>query len=406
MTKFHVTALDADGNRSEETVEAADRFAAYHTMRERGLSIVSFKEEEKKGVLAFTSTWGFSQRISLDEKVLFARNLAAMLEAGLTVSRALAVMERQTGNSEMKAILETLIADVKRGSTLSAALAPFQRIFSSLMISMVHAGEESGKLAGSLRVVATQMDRASALGKRVKGALIYPSVVIVAMFAIGVLMLVYVVPTLASTFEKLGTGLPASTRFIVAASSFLVENAFLAAAATLLVAAAVYLFLRSAPGKRASDWTVIHLPVIKGIVVETDCARTARTLASLLSSGVDVVSSLSITRDIVGNSYFKDVLAEAGATVVKGAPLSGAFARHPELYPPLFSEMIAVGEETGQLSRLLEETASFYEESVERDTKNLSTIIEPILILLVGAMVAFFAISMISPIYSISSSIG
>ena len=147
------------------------------------------------------------------------------------------------------------------------------------------------------------------------------------------------------------------------------------------------------------------MPIIKGLVIQTDCARTARTLASLLSSGVDVVSSLTITREVVGNHYFKNVLQEAGAAVVKGESLSGAFTKHSELYPPLFSEMIAVGEETGQLSRLLSETAAFYEEAVERDTKNLSAIIEPLLILLVGGLVAFFAISMIGPIYSLSNSI-
>jgi type IV pilus assembly protein PilC len=406
MPKFHVIALDAEGNRSEETVEAADRFAAYRIFRERGSTVVECKEQSRSGMLSLAFLWGFSQRISLDEKVVLARNLAAMLEAGLTVSRALAVVERQTGNRELKTILDTIIADVRKGSSFSVALAPFQHVFSPLMISMARAGEESGKLAESLRVVATQMDRASTLTKQIKGAMIYPAFVIAAMIVISILMLVYVVPTLAATFAQLGTALPPTTAFILAASTFLTTHAFFSVIVALFAATLIILSVHTALGRRAGDWTLLHLPIITGLVVETDCARTARTLASLLSSGVDVVSSLAITREVVGNRYFKNVLAEAGAAVVKGAPLSGAFAKHPELYPPLFSEMIAVGEETGQLSRMLAETAAFYEESVERNTKNLSAIIEPLLILLVGGLVALFAISMIGPIYSLSSSIG
>lgn len=405
MSKFRATTLDTEGNRSEETIDAADRFAAYNMLRERGLTVLAFQEEGRGKTFSFSLTWGLSSRISLDEKVIFVRNLAAMLDAGLTVSRALSVVERQTTNRELKAVVTTLIDDVKKGSTFSAALMPFQQIFSPLMISMARAGEESGKLAESLRVVATQMGRSSALSKQIKGALIYPSVVIVAMIVISILMLIYVVPTLAATFAQLGTALPPTTAFILAASSFLIDNAFVSFALMLLTIVVVVLFFRTRFGQRAADWTFLHLPIIAGLVIETDCARTARTLASLLSSGVDVVSSLAITREVVGNHYFKNVLADAGAAVVKGSPLSEAFAKHPELYPPMFSEMIAVGEETGQLSHLLAESAEFYEESVERNTKNLSAIIEPFLILVVGALVAFFAISMISPIYSLSSSL-
>lgn len=404
MPKFNAMVITAEGRRSEETLDAPDRFAAYRILRERGGTVFMLKEKGG-GIAALAALTGLMHRISMDEKVSVARNLAAMLEAGLTVSRALTVLDRQTKNQSLSEILKAIIADVKRGNAFSAALSPYERVFSPLMISMARAGEESGTLSSALRAVATQMERASTLEKRIRGALIYPSFVVVAMVGITILMLIYVVPTLASTFAQLNVALPWSTAFILAASSFFIHYSFAAAAVALLVAAGFWLFAHTEAGGKMIDWALLRIPVVGVLVMETDCARTSRTLASLLSSGVDVVSSLAITRDVVGNYFFKRALAETEMAVVKGVPLSDSFAKHPELYPPLLSEMIAVGEETGRLSELLGETATFYEDSVERSTKDLSSIIEPLLILLVGAMVGFFAISIIGPIYSLSNSI-
>ncbi len=403
--KFRFSAVTKDGDTYEEVLEASDRFAAYRDIRARGDRVVELAEESKSGFWSLSFLSGLFSSISLDEKVVLARNLAAMLEAGLTVSRALSVMERQSKNARMKAVVSALIADVKRGTTFSSALSKFERVFSPLFVSMARAGEESGKLAESLRVVALQMERASNLTKKIRGALIYPSIVITAMVAIGILMLIYVVPTLTQTFQELGTELPPTTEFVIFVSTFLTEHTLTSLGGIFLFIMLLIAFVRTTLGKRASDWLLLRIPVIGNLVVEINSARTARTLASLLSAGVDVMFSLTITRDVVSNHYFKNVLAEAEAAVTKGVPMSQSFAKHSELYPPLVSEMIAVGEETGRVSELLRETAEFYEDSVERQTKDLSTIIEPVLMLVIGAAVGFFAVSMISPIYQLSSSI-
>ncbi len=328
-----------------------------------------------------------------------------MLEAGLTSSRALAVMERQTKNTRLKSVIGALIADVKRGSTFSSALSKFTGVFSPLLVSMARAGEESGKLAGSLRVVATQMERASNLTKKIKGALIYPTIVLLAMVGIGILMLIFVVPTLTQTFQELGTELPPTTQAIIDVSNFLTNNTLLALALIGLVIGGLFAGARTSAGRAIFDWIFLHIPVINGIVMETNAARTARTLSSLLSAGVDVILSLTITRDVLENRYYKAVLMQAEADVTKGGQISLSFAAHPELYPPLVGEMIAVGEETGRLADLLKETAEFYEESVERETKDLSTIVEPFLMIIIGASVGFFALSMIAPIYSLSNAV-
>jgi len=403
--KFKVSIIGKDGEAYQEVIEAADRFAVYRDVRARGERVAELAEEKPAGAFSLESLNNIFQSVPLDEKVVFTRNLAAMLEAGLTASRALSVMERQTKNQAFKPVIGSLIAEVKRGSNFSSALAKFPNVFSSLMISMARAGEESGKLSESLRVVGTQMERASNLTKKVRGALIYPTIVLLAMIGIAVLMLIFVVPTLTQTFKELNTDLPPTTEGIIVVSNFLTEHTLIALTLMGLVVVGFMSLARTKAGKTALDWLFLHIPVISGLVQETNAARTARTLSSLLSAGVDVLLSLSITREVLESHYYKKVLLEAEANVTKGGQMSVSFAAYPKLYPPLVSEMIAVGEETGRLSDLLKETAEFYEESVERQTKDLSTIIEPFLMIIIGAGVGFFALSMIAPIYSLSNAI-
>ena len=405
MAKFRVTVSGKEGETTEEIVEAADRFAVYRDIRERGERVIEIREDIKIPFWSASFITEVLNPVSMDEKVVLTRNLAAMLEAGLTTSRALAVMERQTRNIHLKSVLGSLIGDVKRGSNFSSALARFPNIFSSLMVSMSRAGEESGKLSDSLRVVATQMERAANLTKKIRGALIYPTIVLIAMVGIGILMLIFVVPTLTQTFEELNTELPPTTQAIITVSNFLSAHTVLALGLIIGFFVAFGAAMRTKTGKKISDWLFLRIPIINGLIMETNAARTTRTLASLLSAGVDVVLSISITRDVIDNGFYKKVLAESEDAVTKGGQLSKIFEKYPHLYPPLVSEMIAVGEETGRLSDLLKETAGFYEDSVERQTKDLSTIVEPFLMLIIGAAVGFFALSMIAPIYSLSNAI-
>lgn len=406
MAKFKVSVAGKDGEKSQEVIEAVDRFAVYRDVRERGERVLEIEEETSTSqFLSSSFITSLLNPIALDDKVVLTRNLAAMLEAGLTTSRALSVMERQSKNPYFQSIIGSLIAEVKRGATLSSAFAKYPSVFSQLMISMTRAGEESGKLAESLRVVGTQMERASNLTKKVKGALIYPSIVLFAMVGIGILMLMFVVPTLTQTFRELGTELPPTTEAIIVASEFLANNTLIALTLMAAFVGAFMWAMNTPTGKLVSNWIFLRIPIISGLIMETNAARTTRTLASLLSAGVDVVLSIGITRDVLENAFYKKVLSEAEEEVTKGGQISTTFNKYPKLYPPLVSEMVAVGEETGRLSDLLKETATFYEESVERQTKDLSTIIEPFLMLIIGAAVGFFALSMIAPIYSLSNAI-
>lgn len=409
MATFTYVGKDKEGNQVTETVAADDRYAVYDIARAAGHTVDSI-----------TTTGGFSprsffrlerlsvllNRVKLDDMVMLTRNLGAMLKAGLALSRALDVARRQNKNPRLKAVLSRLIERLNSGSAFHEALAEFPGTFPRLYVAMAHAGEEGGKLAESLEILALQMERTSNLKKKIKGAMVYPAIVITIMLAIGVLMMIYVIPTLTATFKELNVELPFSTKAIIFISDSLASHTVLTLGTMAGVVVLCAMGLKTRYGRRAFEWTLIKAPIIGTITKEVNAARTARTLSSLLASGVDVVGAISITNDVVQNSFYKAVLASAAVRVEKGEPLSAAFIERDDLYPILVGEMVSVGEETGQISAMLLQIAVFYENEVEQKTKDLSTIIEPVLMATIGGMVGFFAMAMISPIYSISDSIG
>ncbi len=405
MARFTYTAEKTDGEIYHGTAEARDRFELYQTIRKEGGRIISMEEEISNSVLSMVYWNRLLGSVSTYERILFARNLGAMLSAGLPLSRALSVIERQTKNAKLVEVVSLVGNDMKRGESLHQALSKFPKVFSKLFVAMVRAGEEGGKLPESLTIVSEQMERMYQLKKKIRGALMYPSIVVVTIIGIGYLMMTTVVPSLAATFKEMNTELPASTKAVIALSDFLTNYSIFALLAIVGIGALIYTLVHTAQGKRGIDMVLLRLPVVGGIVREVNAARTARTLASLLSSGVDILSALDIVSDVVQNVFFKEVLAEARVSVGKGEPLSLTFSRNQHLYPAFVSEMMSVGEETGQSTEMFKRLSQFYEDEVDRKTKDMSTIIEPLLMVFIGGAVGFFAVSMISPIYKLSESI-
>ncbi|MEK7130832.1 MAG: type II secretion system F family protein, partial [Patescibacteria group bacterium] len=285
------------------------------------------------------------------------------------------------------------------------AMKKFPKIFSKLFIAMVKTGEESGKLSESLQLAGLQIEKDYTLMKKVKGAMMYPSIILVAMVLIGIFMFIYVVPTLVSTFKELNMNLPFSTKIIIFISDSITKHTLLFVFSFLTVIVLAVWFLRTEKGKILIGNIFLKVPLISPIVKKINSARTSRTLASLISSGVNVVDALSITRDVLQNKKYKEVLTTAISDVQKGVPVSSSFKSATKLYPVLLGEMIAVGEETGKISEMLERLAIFYEEEVAEATKSMSTVIEPILMIFIGGAVGFFALSMIKPMYSMMNGI-
>jgi type IV pilus assembly protein PilC len=403
MARFKYKAVTATGEVYEKMGDAEDAPQLARQLSEQHETLVTATPiAQKKWWQKFNIDIG---GVKLTEKITFAKNLAAMVDAGLTVSRGVAIMEHQTGSRKFREVLSQLGDEVQKGTSFSQSLAKFPDVFTTLFVAMVHAGEESGKLGDSLRIVAEQMDRSFALRRRIRGALMYPGIILTLMVIIGIVMLIYVVPTLTSTFKELKVDLPASTQLIITISDSLVTHPILYILGLIMFITLFMWALRTPQGKKSFEFIAMHLPVIKSISQQANSAQMSRTLASLLSSGVDVVSAMGITREVLQNSHYKAVLAEAEVEIQKGAQISSVFEKHQKLYPPMVTEMVAVGEETGKLPEMFLQIATFFEAEVDQKTKDLSTIIEPILMVVIGAVVGFFAVSMIMPIYSISSNI-
>ena len=301
MARFSYTAEKTGGDVYKGIAEARDRFELYDVVRREGGKLIALSEEShnKKWSLRY---WNAKlTTVKEYDKVLFARNLGAMLGAGLSLARALSVLERQTKNPKFSRVITEVAGGVRRGDALHVALAKFPNMFSRIFVAMVRSGEEGGDLSGSLGTMADQMERMYQLKKKIRSALIYPAVVIVAIVGIGALMMINVVPTLAQTFEEMNAELPASTKLIIAISNFLVEYTILSLGLTVALGILVYMALRTSLGRRVSDFIFLRTPLIGSMVREVNAARTSRTLASLLASGVDVLASLEITGDVVQN---------------------------------------------------------------------------------------------------------
>jgi len=403
--EYRYKAKNSGGEIVDGVQDADDKFHLAQILIEKDLSLLtandskgSFFEQLKNKLKAFGT-------VPKKDRILFGKNLASMLEAGLPLSRALAVMKRQTKNQKFKIILNDINESIRKGDTFSKALEKHSSTFSHLFIAMVQSGEESGDLVQALKVVSSQMEETHKLVKKVRGAMIYPGVIITAMTGIGIFLFIFVVPTLTSTFVELGVELPASTQLIITVSDLFKNHTFLLLGGLVAFIVLLIIAMKTTRGKRILAWIILRLPVIGLIAKQTNAARTTRTLSSLLASGVSYLDAVSITQEVLQNAYYIEALEDAKKQVELGKPIAEVFEKYQNLYPIFVAEMISVGEETGELGAMLLKVAVYYEDEINEKTKNLSTIVEPILMVVIGAGVGFFAVSMISPMYSLMDNI-
>ncbi len=404
--RFHFKATTVEGKPIEGDRDARDKFELAHALKMEGLTVFSAQSalgRKRAFDLASLNEWVI--RITLRDKIVFAGNLSAMLSAGLSLSRALRVILKQTSNKRFHRLIATIIENVDAGASFHDALNAYPDVFPAVFVAMVEAGEQSGNLPAALSMVGEQLAKSYTLQKKIKGAMIYPAVIICIMAVIGMLMLIYVVPTLTATFAELNTELPASTQFVLGLSTLLATHTLLFFGTVIGLIVVFVAWVRTAAGKRSMNYLALHTPIVGPLVQKANAATTARTLSSLISSGVDMVQALDITKRVVQNVYFQRVIAGAALQVQKGAPLAHVFQENTNVYPILMGEMVEVGEETGKLAEMLMKVALFYEDEVSQATKDLSTIIEPLLMVIIGTAVGFFAIAMVQPIYSIGTNI-
>lgn len=403
--KFKYKAQKKEGGILEGVKDSPDKYTLARELREQGIVPISIEESKDKSNGSFGKIVLFS-RVSLSEKMVFINNLSGMLMAGLSITRALTILEKQTKNPALSKVLGSLIEDINAGTTLSDGMKKFPKVFSGLFVSMTHSGEESGSLPKTLSEIGINLKKSYDLNKKIKGALMYPSIILCAIFLIGVLMMMFVVPTLTKTFKELGGDLPSSTKFVIWLSDVISQHTILFLGTIAIIITGFILFARLKSTQKYFDFLVLRIPVVGTIAKEVNTARTARTLSSLLSSGVDISRALTITEEVLQNIYYKALIKKTIASIEKGGAMSASFKEEgTKLYPVMMGEMIEVGEETGNLSKMLLDIANFYESEVDNKTKDLSVIIEPVLMVFIGGAVGFFAVSMISPMYSVMNNI-
>jgi len=405
MPKFFYTAKNiATGETSGGEMEAKDERMLAQDLRARGILLTSHKEIEKTQPIhiKFFDRFAF---VSLKEKMMFTRNMAVMVSSGLTVSRSLHNLGIQTKNKKFKKIISGVYDNLQSGKSMSEGLAQYPSVFSELFVNMVAVGEVSGNLEEVLNILALQLEKEHDLLSKVRGALIYPAVIVAAMVGIGILMLTYILPRITGVFKDMDVELPATTMFIISISDFLRNHAFISLGIIAVFIISIKMFASTKAGKRFFGLLVLYLPIVGNIVIKVNCARFARIYSSLLRSGVSVVNTLKIVSKTLGNVYYKDALAKALEEIQKGVELSRVLSKYPRIFPILVPQIIEVGEETGKTDVVLQRLAEFYEEEISQITKNLSSIIEPVLMLLIGGSVGFFAVAMLQPMYSVLENI-
>ena len=349
----------------------------------------------------------FFLRISLPEKIFFTENLRVMIKAGLSLTEALRTLSMQTDSKGFKAVIIEVQLDVEHGLTLAQSLAKHPKIFEAIFINMISAGEVSGTLEKTLEQLTQQMKKDFELMSKVKGALMYPAVILSATTLIGIGMMIFVIPQILSIFDEIGRdSLPLPTKILIAVSDFVQHDTLLL---IIILAACISGFMwgiSTKPGRYIWHKFLVSAPVVGPIVKKVNLARFTRTLSSLLRTDIPIVQALQITSDILRNVYYHDVMLSAAEALKKGEQISTVLGKSPKLFPPLVVQMIAVGERAGTVDAMLEEIADFYEAQVSQTMGNMASIIEPLLILFLGGAVGGIALAVITPIYALTTKFG
>lgn len=406
MPKYIYTAKSYSGETKGGEAVAQDEKNLAQQLRSEGFLVTSIslvKEVDANSVsVKFLDRF---QSVPLKEKMVFARNLSIMVASGLTVSRAVNNLALQTQNKTFRKILLEIYEEIQSGKALSEGLAKFPSIFGELFVNMVKVGETAGNLDEVLKIVAVQLEKEHDLKSKVKGAMIYPAVILAVMVIIGIIMLTFVLPKLLSVFKDMDAELPVMTQMIVNLSNLLRNNGLLVAIVFVAVTLFLQYFLRQPLGKKTLSWVSIKFPIFSPLVKQVNCARFARIYSSLLKSGVGSVEALKIISHTLTNYYYQNALLGSIEDIQKGVALSKVLSDNQNIFPILVSQIVQVGEETGKTETVLLQLAEFYEDEVDQITKNLSAVIEPLLMVVIGSAVGFFAVAMLQPMYSMMDSV-
>jgi type IV pilus assembly protein PilC len=397
MSTFVFKALDLSGGKAHGEVEADSKQAVADQLKQRGLVVLDITDKHSSRQLELS----FMQRVKANELAVFSRQLSTMISSGMSILRALYVLEEQTEGKFLKETIVAVRKDVEAGLSLSDSMARHPKVFNPLFVAMTQAGETGGVLEDALMRVADQLQKDAGLRRQIKAAMIYPALVIV--FAVGVMMalVAFLVPVFVGVFKQFGGELPALTKVSVMLSEMVTGYWWLMFGATFAIVLTFLRWKKSTWGRKQWDHFRLHVPMkIGAIVQQVAVARWSRTLASLTSAGVPLLQALDITGRTGGNIAVEEAMDGVIASVKRGGTIAAPLAQAP-IFPTMVTHMVGVGEETGALDAMLDRVAEFYEEQVEASVKALTSILEPIMIIVIGGIVGFIVISMYLPLFDV-----
>lgn len=401
MPYFNYTIRDATGQTRTGKVEAPNAEELRKRLQEEGLQVIEISEDRK----APRVPAGGYGRVKLSDLAIFARQFSTMLDAGVSLVRCLDVLQQQTNNARLRKILIDLSTRVESGESLSRSMARHPKAFSQLIIGLIRAGEVGGVLEESLQRIAAFLEKDVELRRKIRSALTYPVIVLLAAIGIVIFLVSWLVPQFANLFKELGIKeMPAPTQFLIDLSAFLTQKWYIMIIAVVVVFIAYKLFVSTRVGRRVADRVKLRVPVFGPLHHKIVMARFSRTMGTLLASGVPILQAMETVAGVVGNAVVSDAVLESRARIREGEKIADPLQKS-KMFPPMVVHMVSVGEESGSLDHMLNKIADFYENEVEMTIASLTAAIEPVMIVLLGFIVGFIVISMFLPMIEVISNL-
>ncbi len=397
MKTFLYKAKNSRGEIITGTVKAANEIEAEGLLVKHNLIALEIASE--KGKAAFSIN--IHRKISAKDKAIFARQLSTMISAGLPLAKAIKVTSAQASNPQLKTIYQSIYKDLEEGLSFSNALARHPQTFDKVFVSVVNAGENTGKLDVVLKQLADQLENDNNFIGKVRGAMYYPGFILVALVGIGAYMLMVVIPQLKSIFDQAGAKLPIATRMLLAMSDFLRTKWWMVLVILIFLGVIFKYWASSSSGKKTKDQLQLKVPGIGKLFDGIYMYRFSKIMSMLIGAGVPLLDALKIGGSVMNNSLYEKSITKAASQVERGVPLSVQLSKD-SVFPPFIGQMVAVGEETGQLDGVLSKVADYYEEATDQAIRTISTLIEPAVLLLMGVGVAFLVFAVLVPIYNIA----
>ena len=399
--QFLYKVKDKNGKTLKGSTEAMDLATATSALRAQDYFVVDIKGKSEGNVKLSNL---FKKKVSIRDKIVFTKQLGVMIKSGLSIVEALEALEEESQNKYFAAQIKKMISDIKGGIPLSKAMEQHKDTFNDIYINMVKSGEKSGKVEKVLERLSVQLEKDYDLTRKIKGALTYPLFVLVALVIVAVLVLTFIIPQLTSIFEDAGVPLPMITKIVIALSGSLKKYGLYYLAVIIVLVVALIKFKHTSKGKRVFDKVMVRIPVFGGLLKKTYMSRFTRNFAALSASGLPLLDVFKVTADTIGNEGYKEEVIKMGEEVKSGKNISSAIKESP-LFPKMIGQLSAVGEKSGSVDQVFDILADFYDKDIDNITSNLSTLLEPMIMLVLGVGVGFLIVAVLQPMYGLVNAV-